>query len=191
MSARYARAGYVPDTTYVQFRSVKSARGGEGPDGIVDWNTGKSPIARYLTYVIKYDEAVSEPGVGMVVRCNIPRGTLVRDALVRLDTAFSGTGCSAVDIGDSNDSDGYAVDLDFTTSTASGPVWFRDANAAYVNRASDISQGTSGAQFYKDGGVVTVVLATADDMTAGLALLFLETISYHEDQGAEALSTTI
>jgi hypothetical protein len=52
---------------------------------------------------------------------------------------------------------------------------------------ADITQGTSGAQYFQWGGYVEIWpntnIATAS--TAGKAIVFLKTISYNEDLDAE------
>lgn len=183
MTAPFARKSAAPDTTYVTFKQVFGQRE-YTVDGVDDADTGKSPISRWLAYAIDYSDFVSSAtGTPVEATCLIPRGTLIIDCYVRVDTAFAGGTSTAVDVGDSNDADGWAVNLDLTTATTTTSIWERDPDAAYTNKASDVAQGTSGAQFYRDGGVVRVTMASFP--TAGEMILFLETISYHEDQSKE------
>jgi len=179
----FARKSAAPDTTYMTFRQTFGQRE-YTVDGVDDKDNGKSPVSRWLTYAIDYSDFVSSAtGTPVEATCIIPRGTLILECLVRLDTAFAGGTSNAVDVGDANDADGWAVNLDLTTATTTTPIWFRDADAAYNNKATDITQGTAGAQFYENGGVVRVTMASFP--TAGEMLLFLHTISYHEDQSKE------
>jgi hypothetical protein len=185
MTAPFARSKSAPDTYYATFKQVRAQRATADGDAVSDVDTGRSPISRWLTYAFQYSDKVSNAaGSAWVVKCLVPRGSIVLDALVRLDEAFNGTGADSVEIGDSDQASGYAAAIDLTTSVANGPVIFRDANAVYVNKASDASAGSTGPQYYEDGGVVEIELATTLP-TQGKALLFLHTISYNEDQAAE------
>lgn len=185
MGAPYVRSNLAPDTEYVSFKQVHSARD-TARDGVTDSDTGRSPIGRYLAYAFDYADVVSATdGSAWVVNCIVPRGSLIRDALLRLDEEFDGTNADSVEIGDSNQASGYAAAIDLTAVPGDTPLWYRDADALYVNRASDVAAGATGAQYYQHGGVVVVLLATGDAPTTGRAILFLETISYCEDQDAE------
>lgn len=185
--SKFARSKKARDTAYLTFATPHSQRAGSGSAGTIDKDIGISPITRWFAFVLNNDEAVSipsSPAVGMVFDCALPPGTLIMDAMVRLDEAFDGTGNNDVDIGDVNDGDGWADGLDFTTAVTTDAVWFRDVSAGYM-AYSDIVKGTSGPQYYPDGGTIRVLVGTADDMTVGKAILFLKTISYNELQGAE------
>lgn len=185
MSAPFARKTRGADTHYFQFAKVRSARSTDDGDAVTDVNTGASPVTRWLTYVISYDDVVSNSaGTDWVVNCLIPRNTLIMDAMVRLDQVFDGNGANSVEVGDANQESGWAAAIDLTTSVTSGPVYFRDANAVYTDKTSDISQGSTGAQYYKEGGQVIVTLATTVP-TQGRAVLLLATPSYNEPQNSE------
>jgi hypothetical protein len=187
----YARAKKGLNTLYMQFRTPHSARlGSENSAGVTDADTGQSPIARWLSYALNYSDAVSVPTVGMVFDCPIPAGSLVELARVRMDVPFTGTvgtGLDDVNIGDSNDEDGWADGLDFTAAlaTAGVPVYYQDVSAAYMAYV-DITQGSAGPQFYFNGGTVRVIVASTDDLLTGNAVLQLLTNSYCEPLGAEA-----
>jgi hypothetical protein len=147
--------------------------------------TGRSPTSRWLAKAFDYSDLVStDAGTAALVKVNVPEGSIVTDCMVRLDEVFDGTGANAIDVGDSNVADGWAVNLDLTTSVASVPVIFRDANAVYTNKASDCSAGSTGAQLYMTGGVITIGNWTTPP-TQGQGIIFLHIISYHEAQGAE------
>jgi hypothetical protein len=184
--SKYARSNSGRDTVYQQFHTPHSARAGLNSDSIIDADTGKSPISRWLAFVLSFDEAVSVPTVGMVYDCQLPPNTLVLSAMVRKDTAFVGTGTDDVDVGDTDDPNGWldGIDLSAALTTAGVPVWLRDVDAGYM-AYSDIVKGTSGPQYYP-AGVIRVIAGSADDFTAGEAILFLETISYNEAINAEA-----
>jgi hypothetical protein len=185
--SKFARSKEGRDTVYMQFHTPHSARGGENSLGVIDKDTGQSPIARWLTYALSFDEAVSVPTVGMVYDCEIPPGTLIESARIRVDTAFVGTGTNDVDVGDPSQTDGWidGVDLSAALTTAGIPVWFRDVSTDYMVY-SDIVLGTSGPQLYYNGGTIRVLIATADDLTAGEAVLQFLTNSYCEPINAEA-----
>ena len=184
----FARAKKGLNTLYMQFRTPHSARGGLNSDGVKDADTGQSPITRWLSYALSYDDAVSITA-GWVFDCPIPPGSLVDEARVRVDTPFVGTGTDDVNVGDSDQADGWIDGADFSAAlaTALTPYWYNDVNATYM-AYTDIVKGTSGPQYYHAGGKVRVLIpaAGADDLTAGEAILFLRTISYCEPLGAEA-----
>jgi len=185
--SKFARSKEGRDTVYLQFHTPHSARGGDNSLGVIDKDTGQSPIARWLTYALSYDEAVSVQTVGMVFDCEIPPGTLVEAARVRVDTPYVGTGTDDVNVGDSDDEDGWldGADLSAALAATGRPYWLNDVSAGYM-AYTDIVQGTSGPQFYHEGGTVRVIIASADDMTAGEAILQLLTNSYCEPINAEA-----
>ena len=190
MAAEHVRQSRAPDTKYVTFKIVHSARSATmDGDLSTDVDLGESPVARWFGYAIDYaDIASNAAGSAHVINLSIPRGTLLKDCLVRVDTAWTTEGADDIDIGDSNIVNGYADDLDWSTSVGTTPVWHRDANAVYVNTASDIAAGATGAQYYPNGGTVVVTFNTAFTSsvpTAGRAIVWLETISYHEPQGSE------
>jgi len=183
--AIFARKERATDTTYVTFKQVHSYRDVLEGDASSDVDTGKSPVTRWLTYVFDYaDLASNTGGTAVVTNCLVPRGSLIVDCFLRLDEAFDGDGADTVDIGDSNVADGYAVDLDLTTAPGTTALWFRDANAVYINKASDISAGATGAQYYREGGAVIVAIGETVP-TQGKAIVFLVSPSYNEPLNSE------
>ncbi len=177
----YARSRDNPNTQYFQFKPVREAKGGLNSESLVDADTGESPISRWLAFEFDYDDFVSNPdAVGNVVRCQVPLNSIVMEALVRVDEVFVGTGHDDIDIGDGNDTAGWADAFDFSATGI-----YRDANAAYNDPTSDPSDGTAGYQFYDSGDTIDILFKNATAPTAGKAILFLRTISYHEDLEAE------
>lgn len=185
MTAPMARGDRAQSTAYFQFEEVRQARSTLWGDQTTDVNTGASPVTRWLAYAMDYADRVSNTaGTAWVIQCLVPEGSFVYDCVVRLDQAFDGTGANSVEIGDSNQASGWAAAQDLTQDPGTTPIWIRDNDAVYTNRASDISQGATGGQYYQNGGVVEVVLATTLP-TQGRAVLFLRTISYNEPQNSE------
>jgi len=185
MPAPYASRKRGRDTAYMQFAKVRSQRHTLDGDAATDADTGASPVTRWLTYAFDYEDRVSNSGgTEWIVNCLVPRGALVFDAMLRLDEEFDGTGANSVEIGDANQASGYAAAIDLTAVPGNTPLWYRDADAVYVNKASDIAAGATGPQYYQEGGVVIVQLATTLP-TQGRAILFLATISYNEPQDSE------
>jgi hypothetical protein len=169
----------------MQFKKVHSKRAVLDGDATTEVDSGASPITRWLAYAFDYADRVSNSGeTAWIINCLVPRGSLIMDAMVRLDQAFDGTAANSVEIGDANQASGYAAAIDLTQDPGTTPIWIRDANAVYVDTTNDISAGSTGAQYYKEGGVVIVVLSTTVP-TQGRALLFLETPSYNEPQNSE------
>ena len=190
MAANHVRQSRAPDTKYVTFKTVHSARSVTmDGDLSTDVDIGESPVARWFGYAIQYSDIASNAaGDAHVINLSIPRGTLFKDCYVRVDTAWTSEGADDVDIGDSNVADGYADALDWSASVGTTPVWHRDANADYIDYDADIAAGTTGAQYYVDGGTVVITFNTAFTSavpTAGRAIVWLETISYNEPQGSE------
>jgi hypothetical protein len=188
--AHHVRQNRAPDTSYMTFRQIHSRRSvAQHGDLVTDSDIGESPVTRWIAYAIDYDDITSNAAADAhVINLTVPRGTVVRDAMVRVDLAWTSESADDVDIGDSNDPDGYADGLNLSTSVGTTPVWHRDASAAYINKASDISAGVSGAQYYVSGGAVVVTFKTAfvsSPPTAGRAIVFLEVISYNEPQSSE------
>jgi hypothetical protein len=178
----------APDTQYFQFKPVNDARAGLNSTSTVANDNGMSPITRWLSFAFDFDDLTSTAATGEFIRLDIPRGTLVMDCYVRLDAAFVGGTHNDVNIGDTNDADGYADGLDWSAMTdATIPQFFHDASAAYVADTADIVQGTSGAQYFQWGGYVEIWPNTniATAATAGRAIVFLKTISYNENLAAE------
>lgn len=191
MAAEYVRRKKAPDTAYMTFKRVHSSRSViMDADLSTDADVGYSPVTRWLTFAIDYEDIASNSaGDAHVINLAIPRGALIKDCFVRIDTAWTSESADDVDIGDSNTTAGYADGLDWSTSVGTTPVWQRDASGAdYIDTTTDITAGSAGAQYYKNGGTVVVTFKTAFTSsvpTAGRSIIFLETISYNEPQGSE------
>ena len=188
MDAPFARGNAASNTAYFMFQNLKSVRSGLGSGAEVDANTGKSPITRWIACALSWDDAVSNADDNTLLEFHIrvPEGSIILDCMLRLDEEFDGTDTNDVDIGDSDDADGYADGLDLTTSAATVAILMRDASAAYIERTTDAVKGTSGPQYYPAGGRIIVGIATnTTAMTQGEAVLFLRTISYCEPALAE------
>lgn len=175
----YARVQKAPDTYYETFKPVKhSNRDGLNSAATVDNDTGQSPISRWLAYALDYADFTSNlTATGYLARCQIPRGTLALRVVVRVDAAFDGSASTEadIDIGDSSDSAGWIDSGDFSSTgivTVPSGAYQWDTNG-------------TGA-FYEDGDTVTVATKSTTAPTTGSAIIFIETISYHEDLEAEA-----
>jgi hypothetical protein len=182
MGAPYIRESNAPDTQFVSFRPVREQKAGLGADGAVDDVTGKSVISRWFGFAVDHDDFVSNPdATGYIAKCPIPRGTTVIEVAARVDTAFEAAGPAGdIDIGDGNDSDGWADGLDFSSSAI-----LRDADAAYNDPTADPSDGSAGWQWYEDGDTLDVLWKNGTAPTAGEAVIMFKTFSYHEAAGAE------
>ncbi len=178
--ARYARSSKAPDTQYFQFKIIREQKGGE-VDGVYDHDIGYSPISRWLAFVLDYEDFISNPNAtGHMIQCQIPVGTIIKDCIVRVDKIFSSTGSDDIDIGDTDQTDGWADGLDFTSTGLK-----HDTNAAYTDKDADPNPDVAGMQLYMDGDTVDVLFKNGTPPVAGRAILFLETISYHEKYEAE------
>jgi hypothetical protein len=191
MTAFHVRQERAPDTEYVTFKRVHSARSVTmDGDLSTDADLGYSPVTRWFSFAIDYEDIASNSaGDAQVINLSIPRGTLLKDCYVRVDTAWTAEGADDVDIGDANLATGYADGLNWSAAVGTTPVWHRDASGAdYIDTTTDITAGAAGAQYYPNGGTVIVTFNTAFTSTvptAGRAIVFLETISYNEPQGSE------
>ena len=183
MTVRDVSKSNAPGTKYVMFEIQREQRVGLNSGDTYDADLGFSPITRWLAKAFEYDDAISVAGTGMVVRVPVPRGALVLNVAFLLDEAFDQAGSDAVDAGDGNDADGWADGISLQTSVANGRVCLWDVSAAY--NTGDAVKGTSGPQMYPDGDTIDVIVGTADDGTAGKAILLMRVISYHEDIEAE------
>lgn len=182
MGAPYARSNDIENTTYMTFRVIHSDRGGsDDAAGIVDTDSGKSPVARWLTWALDYDDFVSNPtgATGYVAKCQVPRGTIALKLLARLEEVFAGAGKTDIDIGDGDNTDGWADAFNWGTTTG----LYYDENAAY--NTGDASAGVAGPQYYSGADTIDVLWGNATAPTQGKVVIFLEVISYHEDVGAE------
>ena len=190
MTAFHVRQERAPDTEYMTFKRVHSARSVTmDGDLSTDTDLGYSPVTRWFSYAIQYSDIESNSaGDAHVINLSIPRGTLLKDCYVRVDTAWTSEGADDIDIGDSNIANGFADALNWSASVGTTPVWHHDTSVAYLLATNDIAQATTGAQYYPNGGAVVVTFNTAFTSsvpTAGRAIVFLETISYNEPQGSE------
>ena len=191
MAAEHVRQSRAPDTAYMTFKTVHSARSATmDGDLSTDADIGESPVTRWFSFAIDYEDIASNSaGSAQVINLSIPRGTMLKDCYVRIDTAWTGEDADDVDIGDSNTVNGYADGLDWSASVGTTPVWQRDASGAdYIDTTTDITATSAGAQYYPNGGTVIVTFNTAfvaSLPTAGRSIVFLETISYNEPQGSE------
>ena len=173
MSVFQARAEKGADTQYFTFKIVRSWLDGTGMDNTgVTEDIGHSPISRWLTFALNYDDVTSGVNTAYV---GIPAGTIVLKGLARVDTAF--VTATTVDLGDSNQSAGWMDGGDISNG---GVVLFE---TAAVYNAGNASAGATGPQYYENGGYL---IFTFDDMpTAGELIVFLETISYNEPLSSE------
>lgn len=184
MGAPYARSNDIENTTYMTFRVIHSDRGGsDDAAGTVDADSGKSPVARWLTWALDHDDFVSNPtgATGHMAKCQVPRGTIALKLLARLDEVFDDEAeADDIDIGDGNDTDGWADSLNWITD---GVGLYYDADAAY--NTGDASAGVSGPQYYSGADTIDVLWKNATAPTQGKVVIFLQVISYHENVGAE------
>lgn len=173
MSVFQARSEKGADTAYSSFKIVREQLDGTGMDDTsVTEDVGYSPISRWLTFALDYDDVTS--GVNTAYAA-IPAGTIILRGLLRIDTAF--VVATTVDVGDANQSAGWFS----AASVAAGGVVLFETAAVY--NAGNASAGATGPQYYENGGYV---LFSFDDMpTAGELILMLETISYNEPLSAE------
>jgi len=182
MAVPYARSKDAPDTVYMHFKVIHSARATIDGDLDNDVDIGKSPVARYLTYALSFEDFVSRPAaVGWRARCLVPRGSIIDGCFVRVDVGFlANAPAIAIDIGDENDPNGWGDNMDFTGAG----ILQEDVSAAYMAYA-DPNPGVAGRQYYPDGMPIDVIWPNAVAPTQGEALVFLRTVSYHEVLGAE------
>jgi hypothetical protein len=180
-TVNYARKSKQPDTQYFQFKDVREAKAGLNSGATYDADTGASPVARWLAFAFDYDDFVSNPdATGYVVRCQLPMYTIVMEALVRVDTAWTADGKDDIDIGDGNAAAGWADGIDFTSTGIQA-----DRDAVYNDYDADPADGSAGYQFYDTGDTIDVLWKNAVAPAAGEAILFLKTLSYHEALSAE------
>jgi len=176
MAMFHARAQDGANTQYATFKMVRSQLDGTGSDAVLTTDIGESPICRWLAYALDYSDAVSE-ATGITARIGLDGGTIiVRGGLTRVDTAFDAG--LTIDIGDATDPDGWADGHAMDTAE----IILYDVDAAY-NVYADAVKGTTGMQYYEDGGTVIVTFSAMP--TKGEAVIFLETISYNEPLSAE------
>ena len=187
MAVRHVRGKRAPDTAYTTFKTVHSQRSAtRDGDPNTDVDLGSSPITRWLSYAFTFEDGASNTDGRYTYSFLVPRGSIIMDAMVRLDEEWDGTG-SDVNIGDSSQASGYADALDLTSAITTTPILKRDASAVYVDKdAADIVAGTTSFQIYINGGtVLAVAQGSPINMTQGKAILFLKTLSYHEPLDSE------
>ena len=172
MSVFQARQEKGADTAYFSFKIVRSQLDGTGMDDTsVTEDVGYSPVSRWLTYALNYDDVTSGVNTAYVA---IPAGTIVLRGLIRVDTVF--VVATTVDVGDANQSAGWLS----SQSVAATGVYFE---TAAVYNAGNASAGATGPQYYENGGYV---IFSFDDMpTAGELILMLEVPSYNEPLSSE------
>ena len=81
MAAEMVRRKKAPDTEYMMFRTVHSARSVimDG-DLSTDADIGESPVARWFAFAIDYaDIASNSAGSAQVINLPIPRGAILKD----------------------------------------------------------------------------------------------------------------
>jgi len=187
MAIFHARGRREPNTAYMTFKQIHSQRSATlDGDPSTDVDLGRSPVTRWLAYAFDFDDGGSNTDGRYTYSFLVPRGTIVMDAIVRLDTEWDGSG-SDINIGDSNQASGYHDAVDLTSAVTTTPILKRDANAVYIDiDAADIVAGTTGYQIYYNGGtVLAVAVGDPTTMTQGQAILFLKTLSYHEPLNSE------
>lgn len=182
MTAHYVRVEHAPDTELFCFavkHDYPSTIDGDATDRP---DTGFSPISRWLAWAVDFDDFVSNPdAVGYIARLQIPRGTIGIQCFARVDTAFAAAGGAAdIDIGDGAQTDGWMDGEDWQNTGL-----HRDADALYNNYASDAAAGATGFQLYAAGDTLDILWKNATAPTAGYAIVFLNTVSYHEVADAE------
>jgi hypothetical protein len=189
MAAEDVRKERNPWTSYITVKRMHSQRATADGDTVTDATIGQGPFTYYIAKAFDYDDIVSNAaGSAFVVNIPVPRGSLIKDCMLRVDAAFTLESLADLDIGDSNQADGWADGLDLSAAVTTNPLWHRDASAVYVNKASDISAGATGAQYYTEGGVIVCTVNdafTTTPPTTGRAIIFLETLSYNEPLNSE------
>jgi len=125
-------------------------------------------------YAFEYSDFVSNTvGAGYMCQFQVPRGSIVTQVMIRVDTAFTGTGTDAMDVGtggtrDAAPGDGWGEDLDLQSTGLK-----YDPNADY-NPA-----GATGPQFYENGDTIDIY-TTPGQPTAGQGIMMIAIPSYHE-----------
>jgi hypothetical protein len=162
--------------TFERQREQKHGYTGETPD----YNSGMSPMTRWLAKAFSYADFESQPDTGYVM-CKFPihPNTIILRAMVRVDTAFEGTGTDSVDIGTGG-----------TADAAPGDGWGENLNLQSTGLKFDPDAdynpaGSSGPQLYTDGDTVDMLVSSYIVPTAGYGILFLEVITYNEALNAE------
>lgn len=178
----YVRSEYAPDTELFCFSVKHDYPSTQDGDAIDRPDTGFSPISRWLAWAVDFDDFVSNPdAVGYIARCQIPRGTIGMQCFARVDTAFAAAGGAAdIDIGDGTVTDGWMNGNDWQNTGL-----HRDANAVYNDLTSDAAAGATGYQLYATGDTLDILWKNATAPTAGYAIVFLRTVSYHEPANTE------
>jgi len=181
MTVRDVFKSHAPDTAYSEFKIQREQRHGQNSEAAYDPDSGYSPVSRWLAKAFDYSDFVSNPSgaEGYVMQAQVPRGTIMLQCLVRVDTLFAGGEVDDVDIGTGgtpgdNPGDAWGDGLDFSST---GVKYDPDA---------DNNGGSVGFGYYENGDTIDVYWwngATAP--TAGQAILFMKVISYHDDLNEE------
>lgn len=182
MTVRDVFKSNAPPTAYSEFQIQRSQRHGLNSGAVFDTaDSGYSPVSRWLAKAFTYDDFVSNPSgaVGHVVQVQVPRGTIMLQCLVRVDTLFAGGAPTDVDVGTGG-----------TPGAAPGDAWgdgldFSSTGVKYDPNADNNPGGSVGFGYYEDGDTIDVYWQNATAPTAGQAILFMKLISYHEDLNEE------
>jgi len=182
MTIRDVFKSNAPPTAYSEFEIQREQRHGYNSGATYDPDSGYSPVSRWLAKAFDYSDFVSNPSgaEGYVMQAQVPRGTIMLQCLVRVDTLFAGGEPDNVDVGTggtpgANPGDAWGDGLDFTST-----------GVKYDPDADNNPGGTVGFAYYENGDTVDVYWWNGTDPpTAGQAILFMKLISYHEDLNAE------
>ncbi len=163
-------------TTYGEFEVQREQRHGKNSDSTYDANSGYSPLTRWFAQAFTYEDFTSNPEgrTGQEAQIQVPRGSIILRCFVRVDTLFTGSGNSDIDVGDSDDADGWLDGVDFSSTGLK-----MDCDADYNWHLN----GTG--RYYSNGKMIKVLMKNATAPTTGEAILFLEIVSYHEDLSKE------
>ena len=168
-NAFYARAQSAKNTKYETFAPVHSQRAGGNSDGVIDPDTGKSPIMRVLHYAFSWEDLDSD-----IVHFRVPAGTLVKDLWIQNHVAFGAINATLVD--------GAAASwLGATSMNGAAGSIVRDITTTNGLLLAEDGDG----KYYPDG--TTLALTFASTPAAGQAILCIACPSYHEPLGAEWL----
>lgn len=179
MAARTVFQSFDPNTAYSEFAIKREQKVGKNSGSTYNTDRGYSPVSRWFAYAFQYSDFVSNTvGAGYMCECPVPNNSIVLRVMIRVDTAFTGTGTDAVDVGtggtrDAAPGDGWGENLDLQST-----------GLKYDPDADYNPGGSSGAQFYSSGDTIDVY-NTPGQPTAGKGIMFIEVISYHEALNAE------
>ena len=178
MTVRSVYKQNEPNTQYGEFAPHREQKVGLNSASAYDTNSGYSPMTRWMAYAFDYDDFVSNTEQGdYIIRCPVPRYTIVSRVMLRVDTLFDN--CTAASIGTGGNGTaaaGYSW-MTATTLASTGLKYDPDA----VNQPG----GTTGAAIYVNGETIDLYTNDGTAPTAGEAIMFIEVISYHEVYSAE------